>query len=559
MDYLKAHKEKKEEMGELYQRMKDDNDLITNVDYIMRDANKKKIDNVINITMNRPAVFASFVEASLNRADEKLYVESDDESIDTTLIEDAIKGIFSQANLKRRKKGLFNIEPYIDQQNCRRGRSMARILIQDIEDKIDIDITPWDTRYATYEAGEVGLAWGAYEREKTKAMIESEAWAIDSGFTIDKDKATMVDIWTPEGNLIYVQDGLVYEQEHGYGLTPLVLQIVPIGSMLADEGNIKYEGESIFFLIRHLIPEFNRLVSIMQTHNMESIKGALTQVLEVGQKPSEYDDLTGMGSVTATTVPSAIQPIPYHEVRQSAILMLREISKAIDDGSLSPIMLGDLPGEMSAVALVQVEQGQGQVYMPRLGTRGLLKQQLAEMAIAQLIGLNLSTIELGMAGHKKKYKVSKLEGEYEIAFSYANKSPEGDYARLSMAKLYKGILDDETILSDILKRDDPEGDLNKVRRQGLRALSPTLQIYDGLMALAKMYEDGDESIGAEIEIVEAELGVNLDEIKAGRLPQAPKEEAASPVGLPVITNTGRTSAQRASDLERTPITNIEGE
>ncbi len=558
VDYYELQKNKKQEMSTLFKRMTDDNELITNVNYVMKDAQDKAIKNVINVTGNRPMVFASFVEAALNRADEKLYVESDDEKIDTSEIENAIKRIFSQTNSQRRKKGLFSIESYIDQQNCRRGRSIARLITNENEDgTLDIEITPWDTRYVTYEMGTDGLGWGAFEMIKTKEMVESEDWAIEKGFTPSGKLANEVDIWTPEGNLIYVDGQLVNEQPHEFGYTPLCLQIVPIGSMLADEGNIKYEGESIFFLIRHLIPEFNRLVSILQTHNMRSVKSAMQQVLDAGGTPSDYEEVTAMGAVTATNVVGGIHPIHYEDVKQSAILILQQISKEIDDGSLSPIMLGDLPGPMSAVALVQIEQGQGQVFMPRLGARGLLKQQLAEMAINQILQTGTSSVMLGTKGHKKLFKTSKLEGEYEIVFSYANKSPETDFARLTMAKQYKDVLDEETILTDILKRDDPEGDLNRIRRERLRAISPTLQIYDGLMSLSELYEDGDESIASEIDIVEAELGVNLDSIKAGILPQAtqPKGGETTPP-LQAITNQGQTSNQKAADLIRTPATEV---
>ena len=243
------------------------------------------------------------------------------------------------------------------------------------------------------------------------------------------------------------------------------------------------------------------------------------------------------------------------------VLALQEINRAMDDGTLARIMLGDLPGEMSAVALVQVEQGQGQVYMPRLGTRGLEKEQISRMAIRQLEVLGISSFEVGVPGHKRQFKLSDLIGEYEISFKYTNKNPETDFARLSMATQYKasGLMDDLTILEDVMKRDDPEGDLRKVHRQNARLMSPTLQMYDTLMAMSKDYEDGDESAAVEIEILEAELGVNIDQILAGNLPQAqPQKEqpAAQPGPLPTGA---KSSAKQASDLIATPGETEEGE
>lgn len=561
INYYDTFQDKMRDMGDLFTRMEDDNKLITGFDYIMKSAANKKIDDVITLSTNRPAVFDAYVEAALNKADEKVYVESEDEKIDTATIEDIVRSLFAQANEKRRKAGLYNLEPYWDQQNCRRGRCMSRIITQPKTDKdgndyLDIDITPWDTKYACCEIGSDGLSWGGYEMKKTKGMIESEAWALEAGYTIAEKDAKEVEIWTPEENIIYINGEEAYRQAHTYGFTPIVYTVVPIGSMLSDSDNLRYEGESIFFLIRHLIPEFNRLVSILQTNNMFSVKPPMQQVVEAGGEASEYEDISSMGSNTPVTTPGAIQPIPFPEIRRAAIMMMEEISRELDDGTLSRIMLGELPGEMSAVALVQIEQGQGQVYMPRLGTRGLHKESLSDMAISQIQTLGVGSFELGTRGHKRPFKVGKLDGEYEITFNYANKNPETDFARISLAERYKDVLDEETILADVIKRDDPEGDLARVRRQRLRQLSPTLQIYDGLMALSKLYEEGDDSLAAEIEIVEAELGVNLEQIASGAIPQYPGKKDEKMPTTPLLP---LTSNKRASDLQRTPGMEIEEE
>ena len=281
--------------------------------------------------------------------------------------------------------------------------------------------------------------------------------------------------------------------------------------MMPGEDTLKYQMESIYFLVRDLIDEYNRCLSILQTLNFLAIKPALT---EVAQEAHEYNELATPGSVTPVDQPNAVQLVPYGEARRAMMLALQEINRAMDDGTLARIMLGDLPGEMSAVALVQVEQGQGQVYMPRLGSRGLLKKQIAEMFIKQIEVLGIGSFEVGVAGHKKTFKSSDLDGEYEISYKYTNKSPETDFARLSMAAKYKesGLMDDLTILEDVMKRDDPEGDLRKVHRQKARLTSPTLQLYDRIKAMSEDYEDGDETAAVEIDILEAELGVNIDQI-----------------------------------------------
>lgn len=563
-DYLKLHKDKKEERQALNDRRESDWRLGTSYKYVMKDLDNKRLKGVIHTTMNRLRVFKAYVLAALGKADERVVVETEDEAFDTAEVEDFIKRGFRSADLKLFKQGRFGLDPFFDEQACMNGEIATRVLFQQLKNEegeyLDTDITPWDARYITYEAGSDGLAFGANEQEKTKGAIEAEPWAQEIGFTISGKEALVTDLWNPEENIIYVAEKEVYKQPNPYGFVPICVQKVPIGTMMPGKDSLQYQMESIYFLVRDLIDEYNRCLSILQTLNFLAIKPALTQVTK--GEVSEYDELAAPGSTTQADAPNAVQMVPYGEARRSMLLALQEINRAMDDGTLARIMLGDLPGEMSAVALVQVEQGQGQVYMPRLGSRGLEKRQISEMFIRQIKTLGISSFEVGTPGHKKAFKLSDLEGEYSIDFRYTNKSPETDFARLSMATQYRasGLMDDLTILTDVMKRDDPDDDLGKMHRQDLRQISPTLRLYDGAKALLKDIEDGDEEAKAEFDILEATLGVDLDQILAGKPPQAEAPPTQAPVGGFLPTTTGeRTSAQKAADLKASPGEEEEGE
>ncbi len=554
-DWLQLHKDKKAERKELNHRRDIDEGLVTSFRYVMQDARLRPIKDIVNVTMNRLKVFRAYVEASLNKADEMVVVESDDEALDTAIIEDVIKASFMSANHRLIKRGEFKLEPYFDQQATMRGEAASLVLFQ-MQDKkegrvLDTNITPLDTRFFNYETSEDGLAWHSYETTKTRGMIAAEAWAKDMKPITGKD-AQVIDLWAPDEHIVYVNNEKVFGEKNPFGYPPGNVQKVPIGSMLAGEHELQYQCESIFFLVRELINEYNRCVSIMQTHNLKVIKPPMKQKKRDGGEPSDYDDVAAMGANTAMLPDEDIAPIDFGDAKRSMVFALQEINKALDDGTLSRITLGDLPGELSAVALIQIEQGQGQVFMPRLGTRGLLKEQISRMLIQQIIFTGESAIEIGTPGHKKSYKVSDLEGEYDIVFRYANKSPETDFARLSIAERYKNadMLDELTILTDIMKRDDPEGDLMNLQRQRLRRISPNLTMYDGLMALADAVEAGDEGAKDEIDIIEAELGVRLDQMLSGNLiPSEPELKAE----MPLLTEGVRSSAQKAADLQRTPI------
>jgi len=560
-NWIQILKDKETELSDLNKRRDGDRKLVTSDVYEMLDASDKKISDMINVTMNRLKVFKAYVEASLNKADEKLYVTSNDIALDTKVIEDIIWGMFRTADYRLTGRGEYTLDPVFDEQACMRGEGAARVTLQmasgtgeDKKEGLDVNITPWDTRFILYEQGVKGLAYAAYKLKSPKAVIESEPWAVEKDYKAPGKAAEKIDLWTPKENIIFVAGKEVFRQPHDFGEPPACVQKVPIGSMLQDEDTILYQMESIFFLVRGLINEYNRCLSILQTLNLKAVKVALQQVVTAGGEAAEYNEVAAMGSNTPVDVAGAIQEVPYGEARRSMILALQELNKALNDGTLSRIMLGELPGELSAVALVQIEQGQGQVFMPRLGMRGLLKQQIARMGISQLMAMG-GKFELGAPGHKRTFQSKELEGEYDIEFKYANKSPETDYARLNMGITYKeaDMLDELTILREVLNRDDPEGDLNKLNRQRLRKLSPNLVIYDGLMALAELYEAGDESVADEIDIVEAELGVSLEAMMSGnQLPQMPESKPKQMPTMPAITGGGKSSAQKAFELKATP-------
>ena len=200
MDYKKAHDDKKKELGELRQRMDDDADLIKNVDYVMKDSVGKPISDIVNVTMNRPLIFKTYVDSALSRAVEQVRVDSDDEKLDADHIEDCIRAGWGSANQRRMRQGMSDLDSYIDQQNCMRGRSCAVVLFQMVEGELDANIMLADTRYVTCEMGVDGLDWWGYEVYKTKGMIESEAWAQSIGYEHTGKGADILNLWTPEAN-----------------------------------------------------------------------------------------------------------------------------------------------------------------------------------------------------------------------------------------------------------------------------------------------------------------------------------------------------------------------
>lgn len=571
-DWSQIVKDREDEDTELHTRMDDDKKLVELDTYTLVDADNKTIPHAISVTLNDPAVFATNVEAALGASSEQVTIESDDPTLDTGYIEDFISYAFAAANDRLNRLGMFSLEPFIDQMMCRRGGAAARCIFQlkkmkDITGKeyegLDANITPWDYRFAKYGLAPDGTPFASYRTTRSKADIESEYPRTQYSYPeITGKTSTVLDIWTPTENIVYIADEAIPTQKHDSGLfgePPAIFQRVPIGSMMADTDSRKRWGESIFFMIRDLMPELNRLVSIMQSLNMKALDAALTyrigeQILEA----PEYEDLTKPGGVTETLFPDAVQQVPYGDVKRAATLLHAMIETRIQRASLSSTDLGTMSFPLSAVALVEIGEGRDQVFLPRLGSRGLLKQQLAEMFINQVLNLGVSQVELGTRGHKRIFDVKKLEGEYEVKFQYFVKSPQIDIARVSQAAAYGNLISEETKRRDILKLPKPEEEERKIRREMAERLSPALMMHRTIKSLLKDAEEGDEDAAFEAQILSAEMGVSLRQMMMGGGGQTPsvqsEQEPQQPL-LPMYSRgnpEGMSSQAKAAQMQAQP-------
>jgi len=311
---------------------------------------------------------------------------------------------------------------------------------------------PWDTRFVTYEMGSKGLDWCAYKTVRTQDAIEAE-YGIKT-----KDKtAAVLDVWHPAANEIWIAGDKHKETGHFFGYTPVVVRVVSLGSLLADDDYISHYGESLLFLIRTVVPELNRLISIMQTLNLKAVKPPMKQKVHGQGQPSEYEDVTDMGTVTRMEPDEDIARIDYGDAQRSAQMAYAMIDKAIQEGSLSSFDLGTFTQPMSAIALIEIGEGRDQVFAPRLGARGMMNQALSDMIVDQLMRIG-GIVDLGTKGHKTGYNTEKLKGDYETTFQYFVKSPKIDAGLYTLAAAAGNLIPERAKRREILQRSDPEDD-----------------------------------------------------------------------------------------------------
>ena len=568
-DYPKLVKEQDDELGELDARMQTDADLLHLVKYVMEsppdiEGKRHAIPGIINATLNKPAIFGANVVSALGSVKEQVIVTSEDPEFDTHKVEQFCEVAFASANAMLMTKGLALLNPFADAQFCYRGRTARRILFREENGLLIPDITNWDGRYFRYKLGNDGLEWAALKMTRSKQAIEEEY-----GIVIEEREGMVLDVWDKEHNEVWVdnkrvsrnKDGKSRNEEHSYGYVPVVFQIVPLGygNILMDSGNRKNEGESIFFLIRDIIPQLNMMISIWSTLNFLSVKKPIQTPSLEGKtaEPPEYDKVMRPGASVSVDPSNLIQTIDYGDAIRATELLNQKLEQALQEGSYTDIDIGNVRQPFSAVALITIGESRDQVFMPRLASKELLNLATAEMIARQCKAIG-GTLTFDSNGSQQTFSTSLLKGQHTTSYKYFIKDPKRDIARMAQAQQAKEWYPRKYIYSEVLQAEDPDGLERDWYSELAEQVDPNILKHRIIMSLLDKVDDGDEDAAREAKIMAMGMGVSIEQMKAGVIPEMPKIATPTEPGVPLLPEGGRvgglipSSAKKAGELTRTP-------
>ena len=196
----------------------------------------------------------------------------------------------------------------------------------------------------------------------------------------------------------------------------------------------------------------------------------------------------------------------------------------------------------TATEILKISQEQGDIITPRIATRGLLKQDLAEMFINQTIEdaqkAKMQTVKLDGT----EWEVSKLKGDYSIVFKYHFQDPRVDAARQSMATSQRGLRPDAWIRRNTIMSEDPEGEERQLRWEEDERISPLIKLDRNIRALLEDGKRGEPGAIRQAKMLIIQMIPALRQAMEGLLtPNRPEElEPAQPIIplLPQNTQTG---------------------
>lgn len=542
-DSLTLIKNKQAELQSLYDRMDNTKDMVYLEPYVLKTSGGDAITSAYSVTSNKPAVFANAVISDMMGAKWQTVVEGVSPTMQRDIehfINDNLSQIDELMEFRGEHGGLWT---FIYNHVWVRSLIGAYFISQIIEDKYVIDCMPVDMRWCPFQYGKDGLLWAAPITYRSRAELESEYPG--KLFSGDKD-IEVHNFWDKDKNEVFVGGSLIFEQKNTLGYPPFVISAPATGFKLRDKGWVEHESEDALFMIRGLVEDLNRSLSVEMTVGMTSLNPSYEQESE---DPNADADLTPLPGQTIKVKKGEMhQPLKRSDLNQAFGVARQDIMRDITQGSITDVDLGVIttsPGP-SAILITRIAEIRAKFMNPRLQCVVAFRQQLARMMIKQFLEIKKGRdIKIGKTGRKTKYTASMLgdPDEYSIEVKLMTKSKEQEIANITFAQSAREFMSLKDILTNILQVEDPDGVIRQLEIEQARKADPAIALFE--MAL-RSAQEAKELKGLEAEKMKIESKMLTERcvflIKSRNINQI---EIKGKAAIPEITEGGNGNNQSA--------------
>ena len=497
----KLFKDKRDEMKSVFDRMDTDEALYFLKPFKMMHLDgRQEMEDVANITLNDALIYVQKAISILGGASMQTIIEGKGLSdTKTTKIEQFLNDILYMADENLRKRRMPELDAFINEQLGVRGRSTARVCMRlKPEGDLLADVLPVDSRYYVDDIDDNGIVWAAPWFRQSKARIEREYNKPGDREVRVGKSAEVVDTWTPEMNVVFVDKNIIREQVNPYGYVPFVSVICPSGSSLGTEDAVEHQGESLLWANRDLWDKKNEAVTILRTLNIDSLFRALQYESSHGEnvpkpKKSPYKQKTIHGVEKG----GGYKFMPIADIQNATRLYYSVLEASLQRGSLSAIDYGTLTFPLSNIAITQLTGSRNDIFLPRIQAKAQFYQSHDRMIIKQCIDLD-QKLEFGQEGSKNSYTKADLEGDYSIQYTFRSISKEQQMADLQFAVAARGVLPDDYIIREIIKAENPTGLLTQLRAERAERIDDVLFLFNSGKSLLEEKNGQKPSLADQI-------------------------------------------------------------
>jgi roadblock/LC7 domain-containing protein len=475
-------KEKTTELQPLLTRMEWDRNQAYATAFSISDFKGRSIKDIINVTLPIAKNYLSTFANSLMAQNSQVVVEGKIKDDKGSEIENFLTDHMVSANQLLRSKGENEIEPTQSFNVSLRGPIANQVVTRIENGEYIPDVRPLDVYNFRWDYGQKGLLWGANICMRTKADIEDEY-----GKTLQGTTGIVTDLWTPDENIVYIDDVEAKRNSNEYGYVPFCMGFPMTGSFIKDIKYIQYQWESIFALCRNdqgqsLFDEINFLATILKNKNYDLLDPAKYTVSPDGKILEIPPEMSTPGSNTAMDMGSEVKLMPNRDVAGYTSYYKRMIDELVQIATFSINDYGAMGiYPMSAVAMAHLSSKREKAYLPRLNALASLRESTDLMVLKQ--NKSNGPVELGEGSNKRTYKTSSFDGSYTIKYLYYSDSKEDAAANATIANALRPFFSDDTIRRTYLKVKSPDIEEAKLDRQNLEMTDPILKLKRQMHAL----------------------------------------------------------------------------
>ncbi len=542
---LELYEARKPYFTTIWDRYNTDRELLTQK-YVMKNSKGESIPGTISVTSNEAKLLANYVSSTLMGAQLQTVIEGTRNgnplpAKQTSKLETIYNIARDAANdiLKRRLQP--NLLQYAANQITVMGGGARRVWISIKDDKYVFDILPINLLSLVYEIGTDGLWWGGYSGKRSVSLLAKEYPKNPVVNGDSKGEIEFVCIYDDTKEDIWINGALYNTRKHPFGRCPIIVEYCPAGFTTKEDGELDYEGESVFWLDRWLFNEKSRRMSIEQTLLMNAIKPPLQKEEDNLNGPPALDP-TGIGKITKVKKDEPYSLIPTGDINKAGEMARADIDAEVTKGGTTQTDVGNVVTPTSAIWITEQTEIRNRLLNPRLQALGSIEDQTATMVFEQLKTLMTlpevsKEMEVGVMGRTVSIKLADLEGDYTIRHKFMSKSPKQEIANLAMAQAAQALgIPAEIWVEDIYQYDKPEKLLAAMESDKAERDDPVIGMLRRAHALV---DEADELEGdaRDAKLIESQLLTDQATriIKARNMPQitpevAPQKEDNKPSG-----------------------------
>jgi len=513
----------------LYNRMDATRDLVYMAPYSLMDwAGKKKLTHVVNVTGNKGASHIHRIVSSLIDTHWQNVVEGDITGLQARHIEQFLDDNLAQTDIYLKEEyGITSLNDWLCNHVCVRGPIGVQWMSYIDEEEYKIHCLPADMRWTPF----VMSRWVAPITFRTKddldVELEKYAKRAEAGggifekFKIEKETDIEVrDYWSAEKNELWIERKKVFWQPNTSGIIPFVIVMPPSGFMLRDKGYMAYESEDALFLIRNLIGEMNRNLSVEQTFAFRQLYPAYEREVP----PEEFDAMPPepapkTGETKKTPTGQRAQVVETGDMNRASQVARQDILSMIDEGApLQPKSYNQPPPAITVATEVELLN---QLQYSRVQGLKVFRENLCRHIIEMFLKLS-GEVSVGKRGKKRQYSVSQIKDpeKYTIECQQMSKNKRLEIVNEARALAMWGKAPMKYILRDILKVEDPDGWMREMELEEARRSDPVIALLDMAVKYVEEADEIDDPIQSRVKRLQAKMlterGVAL--IKQRKMP-----------------------------------------